>query len=544
MPKREAHITLRAVLTKLFSNKSDAMRVAGDAGLNTALIDFSDSVLNVWENILTQAEKEGKVDALIAVAKNEYPQPGKLQQAAQHYNAAPDDPIDTTDQALPQTDSKPATIIHTNGGSVFIGDMNTGGGDFVGRDKTNNNQSVQSAQPPANTNARNEPNVNQPTEKLSPPSPKPEKYQWPPQWPQERPQDAQSISNWLNATSLRVNPFGPIGAGDDPDLPEYYFYSEDYSRKICGRRSTLSFGSLGSGKTAAALLRVNDCRMPEGNPRQPDCFPVYIDLNSNTDCIYGSSIQMVIHKIGLELLGFLALNPGAFLAASKRNQDAMKSTMVRVAGTTQGIVTNLQKRGLSDDHQAKQFVDQLSAESIQTFQMSDELWLEDLKYICPYGFKYLTLVVDVHTYQWQRAETRTPVNQFKDCLQSLIDLIPRLSKTQVCVKMFLPDICRAALVLPASIEKAPLAWGMTDMKQMLASRLTWANGSGNFNTLFDPASRNRTPSPTELFVNAAKNSPLRLIQLGNRLIETHVERYPTKAEFSYEELEAILTDVT
>jgi hypothetical protein len=79
---RAALIRLRELLARLYPTERDARRVAGDAGLNAALIAFDAKAINTWFAILEEARHQGKVEAVVAVALADYPDEEALLLAA------------------------------------------------------------------------------------------------------------------------------------------------------------------------------------------------------------------------------------------------------------------------------------------------------------------------------------------------------------------------------------------------------------------------------------------------------------------------------
>lgn len=74
MPWNTNLINLRDLLADLYWDKTDARRIAQQAGLKVALIAFTDRPVNTWHNILNDALLRDKVQAVIDVARSEYPE--------------------------------------------------------------------------------------------------------------------------------------------------------------------------------------------------------------------------------------------------------------------------------------------------------------------------------------------------------------------------------------------------------------------------------------------------------------------------------------
>ncbi|MEZ4865838.1 MAG: tetratricopeptide repeat protein [Caldilineaceae bacterium] len=74
---------LRSILTQLYPDESSARRIADDAGLNTQHIAFSARAIDSWHAILTEANSQNCIPALINIILDEYPNNLELRQACQ-----------------------------------------------------------------------------------------------------------------------------------------------------------------------------------------------------------------------------------------------------------------------------------------------------------------------------------------------------------------------------------------------------------------------------------------------------------------------------
>jgi hypothetical protein len=109
MTKQEAMLAIRRELAGLYPAREDAVRVVTDAGLAPTQIAFSAKAINSWHNILDEAEKQGKVGALLGITLQEYPNRPALRQAYEDYMAAPD----AQDTAPPPAGGEPAIDLVT-----------------------------------------------------------------------------------------------------------------------------------------------------------------------------------------------------------------------------------------------------------------------------------------------------------------------------------------------------------------------------------------------------------------------------------------------
>jgi hypothetical protein len=71
-------VKLRDLLIFLYPTAEDSRRVVEDAGLDPAYISFSAKGVTNWHNILKEAQKRNKLQAIIEVARNDYPENDRL----------------------------------------------------------------------------------------------------------------------------------------------------------------------------------------------------------------------------------------------------------------------------------------------------------------------------------------------------------------------------------------------------------------------------------------------------------------------------------
>lgn len=81
---------LRDILADLYSDANTAKVIAVDAGLATSRINFNGAALTVWQDIVDEARKSGKIAALIDRAKKDFGNSDRLNAAAEKALAAPD----------------------------------------------------------------------------------------------------------------------------------------------------------------------------------------------------------------------------------------------------------------------------------------------------------------------------------------------------------------------------------------------------------------------------------------------------------------------
>lgn len=136
MTKREALRALRAALLALYDNPISIRRLVDDAGVEAGQINFQGAVQDIWYNVITETERQEQIHALISVVDEPYQKNGALQQAYAAYQAAEQGRAADLSQppARPGAHSTQTTV-NTGGGAYIAGNVNTDGGDFVGRDK-------------------------------------------------------------------------------------------------------------------------------------------------------------------------------------------------------------------------------------------------------------------------------------------------------------------------------------------------------------------------------------------------------------------------
>jgi formylglycine-generating enzyme required for sulfatase activity len=91
---RASMTRLRTVLASLYPDESDARRVVHDAGIDPAHIHFSGQAANLWHAILEEARKTAQLDALLAVALDEYGANQQLQDAVTALRSSQSSPMD------------------------------------------------------------------------------------------------------------------------------------------------------------------------------------------------------------------------------------------------------------------------------------------------------------------------------------------------------------------------------------------------------------------------------------------------------------------
>lgn len=73
---------LGKTLAVLYSDKKDIQRVARGAGLDPVFIDLDGKPITVWNEVLQEAKKRTRIDSIVKVALEEYPEHEDLKRAA------------------------------------------------------------------------------------------------------------------------------------------------------------------------------------------------------------------------------------------------------------------------------------------------------------------------------------------------------------------------------------------------------------------------------------------------------------------------------
>src|SRR5687767_13592694 len=74
---------LNDVLGELEPREESIRRIIRDAGLKESIIPFNGSALDVWSNVIDEANKRGKVDRLVSSALKKHPNNSYLIAAAE-----------------------------------------------------------------------------------------------------------------------------------------------------------------------------------------------------------------------------------------------------------------------------------------------------------------------------------------------------------------------------------------------------------------------------------------------------------------------------
>lgn len=356
-------------------------------------------------------------------------------------------------------------------------------------------------------------------------------------WPKNRPTEAEPVRWWFQEIGLEDNPFGPEQAMLDSYLPESYDLPQSLENIIRGARSTLLYGEPGSGKTAAALLLANDCRIPLGSPRESATFPIYqhLSVEQVVQAAHLQPYQFLLTVIGEELIRFYALHPQSFLAEKADVQSCMLVCMAYAAGNQAQIWRRLHQAGLPSteiEGKLQEIIKQMKP-IVSTPMFLEKTWQQILTRTHPFAFVNTYLLVDIHTHDLATGY----VNMIAQYVQRFMNLAAILATANIYLKLFLPDRLQPLLTIPPDMTQGTIRWSNYELRNLLIRRIH-RMGYTDFNQLFDTQSR--LHDPTERLIEAARGIPRRLITLGNHLLRQHAAQQADQIELSYLKLESIL----
>lgn len=77
---------LETVLAKIYSDPGSLNRILMSAGIDVSRVEQSDRAIVAWHNALTEAAAQGRVPAIIQIARTEYPNNEELIEAARSWH--------------------------------------------------------------------------------------------------------------------------------------------------------------------------------------------------------------------------------------------------------------------------------------------------------------------------------------------------------------------------------------------------------------------------------------------------------------------------
>lgn len=77
---------LETVLAKIYSDPGSLNRILMSAGIDVSRVEQSDRAIVAWHNALVEAKAQGRVPAIIQIARTEYPNNEELIEAARSWH--------------------------------------------------------------------------------------------------------------------------------------------------------------------------------------------------------------------------------------------------------------------------------------------------------------------------------------------------------------------------------------------------------------------------------------------------------------------------
>lgn len=369
---------------------------------------------------------------------------------------------------------------------------------------------------------------------------KAQKLSWPPLWQTNRQLPIASIDNWWKSVHLEFDPFGPEQAEFDPDLPKRAAYTDVLNQCLSSKRTAISFGITGSGKTACARLLAYSCIHPESGPPEANTFPVLhtVPFGAEDKKLNNDLSKYFASILARSLAPFFVRNVNQFLLLQDSAKLAIALCLLHGFGSIEDVNTQLRLRGTKDSEERKQFLAEIAAfmQGISFSNFSADEWLDIFSNARPYAFEQTYLVIDVS------GKDDQGIIALAEHVQSVIDYWMKPEVSNVYLKLLLPDSIRPFLKIPSNIVTCDLEWPDAKLHEMLNWRMRDKKGRQiHFNELFDEDAK--TADPAKLLVEAAKGSPRRLIRLGNRLLEEHVRQKPIPETLSYQSFERAIAQV-
>lgn len=100
-------IDLRNILATLYPDGRSIRRVVDDAGVDSSKMDIDTHALNSWHSVLSEAEKNHQIEAILKTVEVEYGNNQTFQAAYHHYRQTISDSISKAHVDHPKTQNKP-----------------------------------------------------------------------------------------------------------------------------------------------------------------------------------------------------------------------------------------------------------------------------------------------------------------------------------------------------------------------------------------------------------------------------------------------------
>ena len=308
----------------------------------------------------------------------------------------------------------------------------------------------------------------------------------------------------LQFLGLEVNPFGSAQAEVDHLLLACYVASEALPPTGPG----LVIGAARAGKTAMALSLAHD------SLRAHQRFPVYCPARPELGQ-WHDQLQQVGQALSKTLLYYLAVKPQEFLERDIAGRTAMAHLLKRYANGD-NLTVALHQAGLPQIGDGRRMLEEIE-QLTQGLSFTTPLTGDDLLILVsearPHNFQRTLILMDVQQVGGDQPE------EGDRYVQSLLELMDRLTRVGIVVRIFLPDVLWESWQKPEDWPLPPhmrLKWTDEDLRQLLQRRLNQA-GEDDLATWCDKGATSVIPWPNERLIQASP-TPRNLIEKGNALL--------------------------
>lgn len=315
------------------------------------------------------------------------------------------------------------------------------------------------------------------------------------------------IEQGMKVLDLKINPFGPGQAEEDTflwrcrvDLPAI--------NQLRQAESTIVTGPAGSGKTAAALLLIED------NLRELKTFPVYWPLEEEK--IVDLELASVVRVVARTLLSYLAIKPAAFLEHRIEEKAAIAHLTGRYVGVGPKLNLLFHQAGLSQFGNGQKMLAELNR-LLKDVPFDDRLNDTDLLHLLahsrPFGFARTMLFLDI-----QPTPKYIPP-QSASRRDRLYNLAKLLEKREIFMTTLLPDTILSTEEKEnlATIDHIVLEWTNDHLADLLTYRLKKGAEVDTLAAWFVPWQRDLDAD--RRLVERANGSPANLLISCNMLLK-------------------------
>jgi hypothetical protein len=330
------------------------------------------------------------------------------------------------------------------------------------------------------------------------------------------------VAQWLREVDLTgrsthydwFNPFGPERAEMDPYLKDYEVQA--VFEGVLGKRPVIVFGPSGSGKTGAALLIDWYCKNSPSSlsslERGANIFSVYHTPPTDIPRVGAQIVHLeaMIQATAEAIMRYLTRRRGVFLTLTPPDRYNIARLISLCMCSPTHLEAELQRTGPVWGT-SRRLIDELVAlyQEIPRNALQVQDYLSLLSGVKTINFDCVYLLVDLSV-----AASCLPAPEKARNLQSLLDLIVPLAAQGIYLKLFFSEALRRYLGDLPDCKVMSLTWERHNLETMLENRLRRAGGESLSKLCVPP-----NPEVDRLLVKVAKDSPRRLIRIGNTLLE-------------------------